>query len=491
MIPSKPSPRQLEFLALTVEEALYGGAAGGGKTEAVLIGALRYLHVPGYSAAIFRRTKAEAIMPDGPLARARIWFLPAVLAGRARWDSESNTYLFRTKPGAPESSIHFGYLDSDKDLGRYQGSAFQYIAVDELTFWEEHRYRFLFSRCRPSAQLGEPVPCRMRASTNPGGPGHRWVRERFVSRAVHVHRGTAAMKDIALRRANGLELPTPALYVSPPSSDALELARELGRKPRQAYFVPAFAADNPFLVGDGLASYREQLLMLDPVRRRQLEWGDWEAESSGGFFSAKCFELVETLPDVTRWVRPWDLAATEAKPGTDPDWTASAPCGLFVEMKPSKVKRFCVAAGVEHFREEPAKTEALVIARAKADGRLVTQLFEQEPGSAGKLVMANWHALLTGITVRGVRKTGPKQSYWSPLSGHANNVAPILLQVRNEAERQMAAAIIDELTTLPVGHDDLADMLAQGFAHFVHGGDGATKFTASEGTVAPLRSARI
>lgn len=479
-----------------VEEALFGGAAGGGKTEAAIMGALQFIDVPGYSGAIFRRTKAEMIMRDAPLDRARNWFLPAVHAGLARWDDDSNTFFFRTKlkngePG-PDSSIHFGYLAIDKDLGRYQSSAFQYIAVDELTFWEEHRYRYLFSRCRPAAVVTEPVPCRMRAFTNPGGPGHRWVKERFVSRAVHVHRGTVAIKDITLRRTANLELPTPALYVSPPSPEAIELAKELGRPPRQAYFVPAFAADNPFLVGEKLAKYREQLLMLDPVRRKQLEWGDWEVEGSGGFFSASSFELVETLPECTRWVRPWDLAATELEPGKDPDWTASAVCGLFVEPKPSKVKRFCVAAGVEHFREEPAKTEARIIARVKADGRLITQLFEQEPGSAGKFVMRNWHAVLTGFSVQGMRKTGPKSGYWSPLSGHCTNVAPMLLQARNEAERQLAAAIIAELTTIPVGHDDLADMLSQGFAHFVHGGDGSTQFSAdSGGEVAPLRSARI
>jgi len=456
------------------------------------MGALQYIDVGGYSAGIFRRTKAEALMPDAPLARARTWFLPAVHAGRARWDDDSNTFFFRTRPSWPESSIHFGYLATDKDLGRYQSSAFQFIGVDELTFWEEHRYRFLFSRCRPSSMLTENVPCRMRGYTNPGGPGHRWVKERFVSRAVHVHRGTVAIKDIALRKTAKLELPTPALYVSPPSPEAVELAKELGRPARRAYFVPAFAQDNPFLVGEKLAAYREQLLMLDPVRRKQLEWGDWEVEGSGGFFTPSSFELVETLPECTQWIRSWDMAATEPEPGKDPDWTASAVCGLFREPKPSAIKRFCVARGVEHFREEPAKTQARVIARAKADGRLISQLFEIEGGSAGKLVQTNWHALLTGHTVRGIRKTGPKSSYWSPLSGHCTNVAPMLIQVRNEAERQLAAAIIAELTTIPVGHDDLADMLSQGFAHFVHGGDGATKFAAEDaGDAAPLRSARI
>lgn len=493
LIPSRPSLRQLEFLALVVEEALFGGAAGGGKTETLIMAALQYIGVPGYSAAIFRLTKAEALMPDAPLARAKAWFAPALLAGRCRWDDKSNTFFFKTKPGKPDSSIHFGYLDNDKDLGRYQGSAFQFIGIDELTFWAEHRYRFLFSRCRPSAQLAENVPCRMRATTNPGGPGHRWVKERFVSRAVHSQRRTEALKDIAQRRHNRTELPNPALYVSPPSPEAVELARELGRKPRQAYFVPAFAADNPFLVGEKLASYREQLLMLDPVRRAQLEWGDWEVESSGGFFTSKCFEIVEVLPACTKWIRPWDLAATEQDDelARDPDWTASAPVGLFIEPHPSKIKRFCVAAGVEHFRADPAETERRVCARARADGRLITQLFEIEPGSAGKLVMRNWHALLTGLTVAGVRKTGPKQSYWSPLSGHANNVAPILLQARNEAERMEAAAIIAELTSLPVGHDDLADMLSQGFAHFLHGTGTSTKFTSAAANGAPLRNARI
>jgi len=492
LIPSTPSPRQLEFLALAVEEALYGGAAGGGKTEALLMAALQYIDVPGYAAAIFRRTKPEALMPDAPLARARAWFQPAILAGRCRWDAESNSFFFRTRAGAPESSIHFGYLDTEKDLGRYQGAAFQFIGVDELTYWPEDRYRFLFSRCRPSSQLAEPVPCRMRATTNPGGPGHRWVRERFVARAAHLQRGTMAMRDIALRRTLHLELPAPALYVSPPSPEAVELARELGRKPRQAYFVPAFASDNPGLAGEKLVAYREQLLMLDPVRRLQLEWGDWEVETSGGFFTASSFEVVQTLPPVAEWVRPWDLAATEEGSGRDPDFTASMRMGLHAEPAGLKRKLVCVAAGtILHFRKAPPDTQAEVVGTAKSDGRDVVQIFEQEPGSAGKLVMANWHSLLMGHQVRGVRKTGPKDSYWRPLAGHAAHVHPILLCVTTEEERQLADTLMEELKRLPVGHDDIADAISQGFAYFVHGGDEGTAFAAKTENVAPLRSARI
>lgn len=454
--------------------------------------ALQYIDVPGYAAAIFRRTKTEALMPDAPLARARAWFQPAILAGRCRWDSESNTFFFRTRAGAPESSLHFGYLDTEKDLGRYQGAAFQFIGVDELTYWPEDRYRFLFSRCRPSSQLLEPVPCRMRATTNPGGPGHGWVKERFVSRAIHVQRGTEALRDIRIRREHQLELPAPALYISPPSPEAVELARELGRKPRQAYFVPAFAADNPGLAGEKLIAYREQLVMLDPVRRLQLEWGDWEVETSGGFFTAASFELVATLPPVPEWVRPWDLAATEEGLSRDPDFTASARMGLHLEPGGLKRKVVCLDAGtLEHWRRPPADTQASVVGVAKSDGREVLQLFEQEPGSAGKLVMANWHNLLTGHLVRGFRKTGAKDTYWRPLAGHAAHVHPILIRAANEDERQAAAVVMAELKRLPVGHDDIADALAQGFAYFTFGGDDGSTFSARKANTTPLRSARI
>jgi hypothetical protein len=70
LIPHQPSPLQLEFLALTCEEALFGGAAGGGKSDAGLMAALQYVHVPGYSGGIFRRTKVDLLMPDAILARA-------------------------------------------------------------------------------------------------------------------------------------------------------------------------------------------------------------------------------------------------------------------------------------------------------------------------------------------------------------------------------------------------------------------------------------
>lgn len=492
LIPSKPSLRQLEFLALEVEEALYGGAAGGGKTEALLMGALQYIDVPGYAAGIFRRTKTEMLKPDAPLDRAHSWFATARLAGLARWHEESSTYFFKTRPGAPDSQLHFGHMAIDRDMGAYQSSAFQYVGADELTFIKENHYRFLFSRCRPSAQLLEPVICRVRGGTNPGGPGHKWVKERFVSRAVHILGGTEAIRDIAARR-HGIMLPTPALYVSPPSADALELARELGRKPRRAYFVPAFAQDNPYLVGEALARYRENLLQLDPVRRKQLEWGDWEVESTGGFFTDASFELVEVLPDIVEWVRPWDLAATEAEPGTDPDWTASARMGLFLDGLKNDRKRFALKAStLTRFRKEPGPTQAEVVATCRNDPREVVQLFEQEPGSGGKITASNWHELLPGLRVETFTKSKSKDIWWRPMSGHTTHVGPIVIEVDSPAARANFDTIVAELKSIPVGHDDIADFMAQGFARLAFGaGDRGTTFAKKVEQPSPLRSKRI
>lgn len=443
--------QQLEFLALSCEEALFGGAAGGGKTEALLMAAAQFLDQPGYAAAIFRRTRVEALQADAPLARALRWFAPAVSAGRARFDRETSTFHFATKPGEEPSSLHFGYLATDLDRARYTGAAFQFIGVDELTFWKEATYRFLFSRLRGPAAWRGLVPNRMRCTTNPGGPGHRWVKERFVAQARHLGSGVDAREAIAARR-RGAQMPRPSVFVSPPSPEAVHLAAELGVAPQGAYFVPAFAADNPAL---DLVSYRMILARLPPHEREWLEWGNWDAEAVGGFFRPEHFEIVDVVPTCRRRVRGWDLAATEVKPGTDPDFTAGVRMGVF--EAPNQSKRVVIDDGVR-WRDEPGPTEARVVGIAKADGREVLQVLEQEPGGAGKRDAHAWVTnALFGLRVEFERKTGAKATYWRPVSGFAQHAPLIVLRA------PWTQPLLDELLALPVGHDDQADALATGF----------------------------
>jgi predicted phage terminase large subunit-like protein len=220
----KPTGKQAQFLHLDCREAFYGGAAGGGKSSALLMGALQFVDVPGYSALVLRKTYTDLSLPGALMDRAREWLTGTA----ATWHAQEHTWRF---PAG--SSLTFGYLDNATDHFRYQSSEFQYIAFDELTQFDEAQYQYLFSRLRRLAD--SRVPLRMRSASNPGGVGHTWVKKRFVS-----PEGQAA-----------------------------------GR-----VYVPALLTDNPHL---DQAAYTASLQNLDPFTRLQLLEGNW-TEFSGNHF---------------------------------------------------------------------------------------------------------------------------------------------------------------------------------------------------------------
>ena len=159
-IPHAPTQQQAWFLALSEAEIMYGGAAGGGKTNALLMAALQYVHVPSYSAIVFRRSYTDLELPDALIPRSKDW-----LTGKAKWRGDKYEWEFPS--GA---TLTFGYISSENDKYRYQGAQFQFIGFDELTHFSETQYRYLFSRLR---RLEESyVPLRMRGASNPGGIGH-------------------------------------------------------------------------------------------------------------------------------------------------------------------------------------------------------------------------------------------------------------------------------------------------------------------------------
>lgn len=166
-IPVNPTPKQSAFLLLGelgFREALYDGAAAGGKSEALLIAALQYVDVPGYAALLLRRTYQDLALPEALMDRAAQW-----LQGTdASWSAADHTWTFPS--GA---TVTFGYLDTERSQYRYQSAAFQFCGLDELTQFTEAQYRFLFSRLRRKA--GVNVPLRMRSATNPGGADRKSV----------------------------------------------------------------------------------------------------------------------------------------------------------------------------------------------------------------------------------------------------------------------------------------------------------------------------
>ena len=228
-IPHKPTARQQAFLLLDCLEAMFGGAAGGGKTDALLMAALQYVDVPGYSALLLRRSYTDLALPGALMDRSHDW-----LRGTdARWNDREKTWTFPA--GA---TLTFGYLASDGDKYRYQGSELQFVGFDELTQFTSEQYTYLFSRLRRLA--GVNVPLRMRSASNPGGSGHGWVYDRF-------------MPDL--------------------SEAAVEHRRTTGR-----IFIPARLTDNPHI--DQVA-YRLGLAELGDIERQQLEDGLWVTDPAG------------------------------------------------------------------------------------------------------------------------------------------------------------------------------------------------------------------
>ena len=169
---SRPHPKQTAFLLHEDLEAFYGGAAGGGKSEALLMAALQYVDVPGYSALIMRRSYTDLALPGALMDRAHEWLKDTP----AKWNRETHSYSFPS--GA---SLTFGYIQTPADRFRYQSAEFQYIGWDEITeFPTDEAYLFMFSRLRKKKDMAVDVPLRVRSASNPVGPGTGWVRKRFL-----------------------------------------------------------------------------------------------------------------------------------------------------------------------------------------------------------------------------------------------------------------------------------------------------------------------
>ena len=176
--PEEPSLTQKVFLRTYALEALFGGAAGGGKSSALLMAAMQYVDVPGYSAILFRRTYADLSLPGALMDRFKDWIAPH---DDIHWNA--NSYVATFPSGA---RISFGYLNNTNDYLRYKGSEFQFIGMDEVTEIRESDYRYLFSRLRrPANGPLSQVPLRMRAASN---PAPNWVRQRFIVEGLETNR---------------------------------------------------------------------------------------------------------------------------------------------------------------------------------------------------------------------------------------------------------------------------------------------------------------
>lgn len=223
---------QTDFLAASETDVLYGGAAGGGKSYAMLVDPLRFAHRAAHRALILRRSMPEL---RELIDKSRELY-PKAFPGCKYKEVEK---LWNFPSGA---KIEFGFLERDADVYRYQGQAYSWIGFDEITHQAtEFSWNYLASRLRTTDP--EIIPY-MRCTANPGGVGAHWVKKRYID-------------------------------PSPPY-ESFKGADGLSRK-----FIPARLDDNPYLANDG--RYEQMLKALPPTQRRQLLEGDWEVAEGAAF----------------------------------------------------------------------------------------------------------------------------------------------------------------------------------------------------------------
>ncbi len=241
----RPQERQRIFMQRPEYEALYGGAAGGGKSDALLAEALRQVDIPHYRALILRKTYPQL---SELIDRSR------ELYGRAFPSAKYNDtkHCWQFPSGA---KIFFGAMQYTKDRTSYQGKRYDFIGFDELTHFSWEEYSYMFSRNRPG---GEGTRVYIRATANPGGVGHGWVKQRFITAAKPM---TPIKSDYTVHKPDGT---------------AITLSRS-------RIFIPASVFDNRILL-DNDPEYLAALAMLPEAEKRALLYGDWDS-FSGQVFS--------------------------------------------------------------------------------------------------------------------------------------------------------------------------------------------------------------
>ena len=234
----QPQPKQRLFQQRPEYEALYGGAAGGGKSDALLAEALRQVHIPHYRAILFRKTYPQL---SELIDRSRDLYKAAF--PRARYNGSQHFWEFPS--GA---KIYFGAMQHTKDRINYQGKRYDFVGFDELTHFTWDEYSYLFSRNRPS---GAGTRVYIRATCNPGGVGHGWVKDRFITAAPPM----TPIED--------------KYTVVSPDGQAVEMTR-------RRIFVPSTVFDNQILLRND-PGYLASLAMMPEAEKQALLYGSWDS----------------------------------------------------------------------------------------------------------------------------------------------------------------------------------------------------------------------
>lgn len=429
VIEPHPGP-QTAFLSSRADICVYGGAAGGGKTLALLVDPLRWVHIAKFGAVIFRRTYPQIRVEGG------MWDESMEIYPHCGGEPREHTLEWRFGSGA---RIKFGQLQHEHTKYEYKGAQIAVIGFDQLEEFSAGQFWYLLSRNRSTSGVKPYV----RATCNPDASS--WVKNLLGPWVDPEHpEYRAEPGELRYVTRDGDEV----VFVGPDWRD------EDGEPAKSLTFIPATIYDNPSLLGKD-RSYLASLRALPFVERRRLLDGDWSVLAEGNLFRRQWFTVAEEVPAPERYeelVRSWDLAGTTATGSNDPDWTVGALVGLSEGV--------WYVLEVLRVRETAREVDRLMLQTAAADGQRVEILLQQDPGEAGKRAVEYFRRLLAGFVVSSSRPTGDKVVRARPLASAAE--AGNVVLARGGWNREFIA----ECVAFPGGgHDDQVDAVSWALAN--------------------------
>lgn len=430
--------KQTDFLESKADIVIYGGGAGSGKTQALLMEPLRHFANPRFRALILRRTRPQIRNQGGLWDEAT-----KIYGGIAKMRSHHLEVIFDSG-----MEIKFSHIQREKDKYAYDGAQIPLICFDELQWFSDSQFRYMLSRNRSDCGVKSYIRC----TCNP--QPHSWILK-YIEWYINDDGFPIQARSGKIRWFIAFE--DHLVWANTKE----ELITQFGEQtePKSLSFIPATIYDNPALLKNN-PGYLANLKSLPKIERQRLLDGNWHISiTKGDWFDRKWVKVVDSAPSNCVMVRYWDRAATmRDAEHRNPDATAGIKMGY--------ADGIYYIINLQHFHKSPHNVRNKIVETAKVE-RDVACVIEQDPGAAGKteaqfLAADIRKACESEVRIR--RVTTDKLTRFKPFSSAAEAGAICII---GDTWNDLFFSELESFQTEGNHHDDIVDAVSGAF-NFLH-----------------------